>query len=629
MRVLLLTPPMTQLNTPYPATSHLTGFLRGEGHDARQVDLALALALRLFSRSGIEAIAAVAADSPARFTHASVAHLLEHREELASVIDRVVAFLQGRDNAVAYRIVSGMLPEGPRFDTLDRFADEDPLGWAFGALGLTDRARHLATLLLEDVADAVTAAVDPHFGLVRYAERLAHSQPRFDPLYNALTGEDGLLDAWLDALVEGALAEHDPELVAITAPFAGNAYGALRIGRRARAHLDGRGLVVLGGGWVNTDLRGLRDPRVFDFVDRVVLDAGERPLLQLLDGGPPVRTFRREGDTVVFESDPTCPDLAFDAVGTPTLDGLDTGAYLGLLDTLNPMHRLWADTRWNKLTVAHGCYWKKCAFCDTSLDYIRRYDPADTGVLVDRMEALIDESGQSGFHFTDEAAPPGKLRRLAEEILRRDLTVTWWGNVRFEKAFTPDVAELLAASGCVALTGGLEVASDRLLALMQKGVTVPQVARVTHALADAGILVHAYLMYGFPTQTVQETVDALEVVRQLFEAGCLHSAFWHRFALTVHSPIARDPDRYGIIVEEPPPADFGANDLDFRDPTGADHAALGPALERALYNYLHGVGLDEDVRAWFDQDVPATTISPDHIFHALAAPGRDRVGGSP
>lgn len=618
MRVLLVTPPLTQLNAPYPATSYLTGFLRERGHAATQEDLAIGLVLRLLSRRGLTEIGRALASSPLRHDHDSIAFFLHAHEDYVRAVEPVVRFLQGRDPGLAYRIAAGtLLPEGPRFLTLERFEGEDPLGWAFGALGLTDRARHLATLFVEDIADVVTAGIDPRFGLVRYAERLAHSQPTFEPLHQALEGAPSLLDGWLDDLAVETVERHGPELLAITAPFAGNAYGAFRIARAVKQRWPELP-IALGGGWVNTDLRGLREPRVFDYVDHVTLDAGERPLLQLIEGGPPVRTFRRVEGQVVFQDTPGLPDVPMAEVGTPTTDGLPLDRYLGVLDTLNPMHRLWADTRWNKLTVAHGCYWKKCAFCDTSLDYIRRYDPVATGILVDRIQAMVDETGSSGFHFVDEAAPPRALQSLARELLDRDLAITWWGNIRFEKRFDPELCELLAESGCVAVTGGLEVASDRLLARMNKGVTIEQVARVGRAFTDAGILVHAYLMYGFPTQTVQETVDALEVVRQLFEAGCVHSAFWHRFAATAHSPVGRSPDDFDVVLHEEPDAPFGRNDVFYDDPLGADHETLGPALEKALYNYLHGVGLNEDVRVWFDVEVPATTVAPDRIWRALA-----------
>jgi hypothetical protein len=313
------------------------------------------------------------------------------------------------------------------------------------------------------------------------------------------------------------------------------------------------------------------------------------------------------------------PDVPFADIGTPTWDGLPLAQYLSLLDMLNPMHRLWSDGRWNKLTVAHGCYWKKCSFCDVSLDYIGRYETASAELLVDRIETIVAETGQTGFHFVDEAAPPKALKALAQELLRRGTRISWWGNVRFEKTFTPELAELLAQSGCIAITGGLEVASDRLLELMQKGVTVDQVARVTKAFADQGVLVHAYLMYGFPTQTEQDTVDALELVRQMFAAGCLHSGFWHRFVCTVHSPVGKRPQDYGVTLHRLPPGPFGKNDVGFTDPTGTDHDALGVGLKKALYNYMHGLGLDEDVRAWWEFPLPKPRVPRRRIERALAA----------
>jgi radical SAM superfamily enzyme YgiQ (UPF0313 family) len=287
---------------------------------------------------------------------------------------------------------------------------------------------------------------------------------------------------------------------------------------------------------------------------------------------------------------------------------------------LNPMHRLWSDGRWNKLTVAHGCYWKKCSFCDVSLDYISRYETASASLLVDRIEQIITETGQTGFHFVDEAAPPKILKALAEELIRRRVVISWWGNIRFEKTFTPELADLLAKSGCIAMSGGLEVASNRLLDLMKKGVSVAQVAKVTKSFADAGILVHAYLMYGFPTQTVQETVDALEYVRQLFEQGCIQSGFFHRFICTVHSPVGKNPAEYGIELVPLPETTFAKNDVSFIDPTNVDHDLLGLGLKKAIYNFMHGVGLEEDVRTWFeslDQRLPKPLVNKNFIAKAL------------
>jgi radical SAM superfamily enzyme YgiQ (UPF0313 family) len=348
-------------------------------------------------------------------------------------------------------------------------------------------------------------------------------------------------------------------------------------------------------------------------------------LLDHLQGGRSaqrlVRTFSRVDDAVKYTNFVE-PDVPFEAVGTPTWDGLPLNRYLSLLDMLNPMHRLWSDGRWNKLTVAHGCYWKQCSFCDVSLDYIGRYDAATAQTLVDRIEAIVAETGQTGFHFVDEAAPPKSLKALAAELQRRQVAISWWGNIRFEKTYTPELCLQLADSGCIAISGGLEVASDRLLALMKKGVSVDQVARVTKGFADAGVLVHAYLMYGFPTQTVQDTVDALELVRQLFAEGCIQSGYFHRFACTVHAPVGLDPAAYGVTLlplNGGQPVTFAKNDVGFVDPTGTDHDALGVGLKKAIYNYMHGIGLDADVRQWFDFPVPKTKVARHRIAKALAA----------
>jgi hypothetical protein len=657
MRCLLVTPPMIQLNTPYPATPYLMGFLREHatdlGLEVTQADASLILFLRLFSGPLVARMAnelrrrarIVRKSAP---LPPSIAHFLTHAERYVDTVEPVVRFLQRRDPSLALRIVGrAFLPEGPRFEHLSPFPSGEPVGHderllsAFGTLGTTEQARYLASLYVDDLADAWRVGIDPRFELARYGERLAASAASFDPLHAALTGEPTLVDTTLDEITRELVAQQ-PDVVAITTPFPGNVYGAFRMAHTIRAAVPNSTL-ILGGGWVNTELRSLRDPRVFDYFDYVTLDDGERPLLNLLtklSGRPTalVRTYLRQGAEVVFENDVTQHDIPQRDTGIPTYAGLPLEQYVSVMEMLNPMHRFWSDGRWNKITLAHGCYWKKCSFCDVSLDYIGRYDKPSTDLVMQRIRSLIAETGETGFHLVDEAAPPAGLRALAKRLVAEKLSITWWGNIRFEKTFTPELCQLLARSGCVAVSGGLEVASDRLLELMKKGVTVAQVARVTRAFTDVGIMVHAYLMYGFPTETVQDTVDALEHVRQLFAAGCIQSAYGHRFAATAHSPVGLDPSHYGITLRPPQNILFAHNDVDFDDPVGADHDFLGSGLRKALYNYMHGVGLDADVREWFEPrpnsrrggkrqrgrrgapvvGVPMTTVPPDLIDNFLA-----------
>ncbi|NDD90642.1 radical SAM protein [bacterium] len=641
MRVLLVTPPMTQLNTPYPATAYLKGFLRRFRPDIEvlQADPALELVLRLFSRQGLMRIREEIQLAPAQSE--SVRHFLSQFDRYCAVVDSVVAFLQGKDPSLAMRMES-LLPQGPAFRALAQYQllssqdGEESLHWAFGSLGVQDRAKFLASLFLDDLALVVREGIDSRFEFSRYGEKLAASQPVFDPLLQAVESKKPtLVDRVLDEISRELAQRYLPDVVGLTAPFPGNVYGACRMAKVFRQAMPTCKL-LLGGGYPNTELRELEDPRVFDYFDFITLDDGERPLLRLLEhieGKRPLedlyRTYIRDRssgmDRVMLISSASAHDIPQKDTGAPDYSGLPLDRYLSILEMLNPMHRIWSDGRWNKLTLAHGCYWKKCNFCDVSLDYISRYDPSPADQLVDRMIEVAQTTGQRGFHFVDEASPPAILRQLSERLIERGEVFSWWGNIRFDPVFTPELAQKLKQAGCIAVSGGLEVASDRLLSLMNKGVTVEQVARVTHALTEAGILVHAYLMYGFPSQTVQETIDALERVRQLFEAGCLQSAYWHRFSVTAHSPIGKDPKRFGIIIKEqslaPGQKRFARNDLIFEDPSGVDHDWLGEGLRRALYNFMHGLGLDQDVRSWFTPKkgikLRPAQVPPDLVARAI------------
>ena len=583
MRILLITPPLTQLNTPYPATAYLKGYYMAQGHEVRQVDLGIEVADRVLSHEFLMSIGL---------------------EEQARLIEPVKRFLRGQDDTLGPRIANrSLLPEGKRFEQLD----EDNLEWSFGVSGITDKAMHLATLFIEDIADYIREHVDSHFDLVRYAEYLSNDAPTFDPLYSELQQEPSPIDKLMLQTLEEIISTFNFQLstldkVCITVPFPGCLYGALRCGQWLKAHTTAT--VEIGGGFPNTEWRQLSDKRIYEFCDIVVVDSGECV----------VGSTRPQMLPTIHYPLPTeiCPDFS----------DLPLDKYLSLTEMTNPMHRLWSQGRWNKMVMAQGCYWHRCAFCDTSLPYIGDYRAPKAATVVDHMERVMAQTGRTGFHFVDEALPPKLLREVAEEILRRGLAVSFWGNIRFEKAYNAELCDLLAEAGMVAVSGGLEVASDRLLKLIDKGVTIRQTVEACRHLRDAGIMVHTYLMYGFPTETLQESVNALETVRRMFDEGIVQSAFWHRYAMTCHSPSGLNPEAYGARRTTLEPHPFCNNEVDW-EPIGNeeladangnaqfdyDIEAVGAALRLATYNYMNGLGLDQPVRSWFPIRVPKPTVS--------------------
>lgn len=611
--VLLLTPPFTQLNTPYPATAYLKGFLNTKKIAAYQADLGIEVTIALFSKTGLVKLF-TAIESKQMVFSANIERIISLKDNYIHTIEEVILFLQGKRNTLAHLICSrSFLPEA------GRFAQIEELQWAFGSMGKQDLAKYLATMYLEDLSDLIKETVDPHFGFSRYAESLGRSANSFDELYEALQQPLTYIDQILIDLLQQKMEKIQPTLVALSVPFPGNLYTSLRCGQWIHANFPGV-KVVMGGGFANTELRSLSDPRVFEFYDFIVLDDGEAPLemlIQYLNGQLLLeglkRTFTLVDGSVKYINNSSCADYKQSQVGTPDYSDFYLDQYISAIELINPMHSLWSDGRWNKLTMAHGCYWGKCTFCDISLDYIKNYEPIAASLLVDRMEEMILQTGQNGFHFVDEAAPPSLMKSLAIEIIRRKLVVSWWTNVRFEKSFTQDLCLLLKASGCIAVSGGLEVASDRLLELINKGITVAQVAKVCKNFTDSGIMVHAYLMYGFPTQTAQETIDSLEMVRQLFELGILQSAFWHLFTMTAHSPIGLNPEKFSVKKRAATLISFANNDIEHIDLNGTDHEIFGYGLKKALLNYMHASCFDFPLYQWFDFKVPKTNVAPDFI----------------
>ncbi|MDA7803683.1 radical SAM protein [Crocinitomix sp.] len=614
--LLLITPPFTQLNTPYPATAYLKGFLNTINVSSFQMDLGIEVIHGIFNKTTFREIFDLA-EANGTIQSENAERIYALREDYLAPLDDVVTFLQGKNPTYARQIVTeNYLPHASRFEQLN------DLEWAFGFMGNMDKAKHLATAYLEDLSDFIVECLDDKFGFSRYAERLGQSANSFDELYGTLNETPSFIDDITLSILESKIKDIQPKIICFSVPFPGNLYSAFRCAQFIKNNYPGI-KIIMGGGFPNTELRSLTDTRVFEFFDFISLDDGELPIELISDNilnNKTDKTFKRtyycEAEKVIYDNTSTLPDYKQSQVGTPDYSDLILDGYISVIEIANPMHSLWSDGRWNKLTMAHGCYWGKCTFCDISLDYIKLYEPIAANLLVDRMEEIIAQTGETGFHFVDEAAPPALMKALALEIIKRKLTVTWWTNIRFEKNFTAALCQLLKASGCIAISGGLEVASDRLLKLIDKGVTVSQVAQVTRNFTEADIMVHAYLMYGYPTQTEQETIDSLEMVRQLFELGVLQSGFWHQFALTAHSPIGLNPDDYGIQPKQNE-ISFANNDIDFVDSTGIDHSKFSYGLKKSIFNFMQDIGFDLPLKDWFDFKIPRTTIPRNYIEKRL------------
>jgi radical SAM superfamily enzyme YgiQ (UPF0313 family) len=650
VNVLLVQPPFVQLNAPYPATAYLASFLRTAGHEARIVDLSIELFRRIFCAEGLSRVFAEAGerlsgrlgsfDAP---TRENLVRYLSNAVRYVESIDRIVGLLASGDDALAHALsTAARFPWGHRSEGFLEAND--------GSIGAAD-APMLASLMVEDVADFIRFALDPDFSLVRYAETKASSQPDFRIVEQAAR-ESWLFATFLRPLVADTLrGSGRPDLVCVTIPFPGTLPGALAFAAEAKRILGRRLPVAFGGGYVSTELRSLRDPALFGYADFLCYDAGFGALAALLehlrtgndtfhktivlrDGwlvahgfdGADLEHFQAEP---MYEIGPSPRAAEWRAVDErairevfPEYAGLDFSRYVRIVEGANPMHALWSDTKWLKARLAHGCYWRRCAFCDTSLEYIARFAPASPERLHAHLAAQAEPAGQHGVHFVDEALPVPHLVRFALENLRRGRPLSFWGNARLDRRLTPDACAVLAEGGLVGLSAGLEIATPRGFESTRKGITLEGAVASLAALKANGILAHAYLIYGWPRQGERDLVDSMEIVRQLFASGLVDSAFWHRFILTRHSPIYAEwkaGTRPDLKVIEPEWT-FGSNDLSFE---GEDRfERYGAGLDEALGAWMEGHGLNRAVTAWFSFKVAAPSVPAGRVDRLVRAARR-------
>jgi len=672
--VVIIQPPLVQLNGPYPSGAYLAAFFRGLSGEfalkpeeaafiasgngdvpgpVRWVDASHGFFRHLFSRAGLTLLfslcrdkalsladhAAIAGDDAGAETAFQLRRYVSSEDRWIEWIDGIVSILSGGDRERCHSFIrSPHAPRGARMDAFLAGLEAEPS---------PDDARILATLALEDLADFIATVFDPEFSLVRYAESIASSERNFARVEAALSGPmvSSFLEPYCEILWDG-LAPVNPAagksptaplakktLFCLSVPFPGCLVGALAMARSIRERFGDRAVIAMGGGYVNTELRDCENSRLSEYVDILCFDRGFGAFAALFAGGSLSGNAPDSGSggfTRAF-----CPpglegyESRVTASLVPDYSDIDFSRYPRLADDPNPMHRLWSDGAWIKAFLAHGCYWHRCSFCDVSLDYICGYRPVDVARLYAGLRAQALEKGVLGVHLVDEAAPPRALRDFALENLKAvgGDRLSFWGNIRFEKSFTRDLADFLSAGGLVGVSGGIEIASPEGFKSVDKGIDLENLVACCAAFKEAGVLVHSYLIYGYWNEDEQGVIDAVEVMRQLFAAGLIDSAFWHKFVLTRHSRVFREWER-GLHHEGTAlspidePGDFADNDLRFRGEEASQRYTA--PLDAALNAWMSADGLDTPVRKWFPFPMPAPRIAANLIDGYIASYERKR-----
>ena len=674
MKVVIIQPPIVQLNTPYPSGAYLQDFFKKlksfsnldsqlspaafelakkAGYQIDSVewkDLSIELFHKIFSKEGITQLfhntkdkalkmALEAENQGDEITAYNLRRYVLTKDSWINWIDKIVALLvenkSGRETLHEF-VRSAHVPRGSRMETylanLNREVSVDD-----GYL--------LASLALADLADYITTVYDNNFALIRYAESICASDLSKEEILK--TTNSPVLKDYLSPLVENLIntvsasqqetsqkPQQEPSfLFCVSVPFPGTFAAAMFICKQLKSTFGKNALITLGGGYVNTALRSVNQAELAAYIDCFSYDRGYSFYTELLANGlPAAAAYQTEsvfgGEVAQGKANQT----KFSSTSSnrqelveienfmtknvaPDYTCIDFSKYPRLADDINPMHRIWSDGAWLKAYLAHGCYWHRCLFCDTKLDYVNCYKPVNIKNLYSSLLEQAKKSGVYGVHFVDEAAPPKMLEDFAS--LNKDKALTFWGNIRFEKAFSRDLADILAKGGLIGVSGGIEMACGEGLSNINKGIDIKTLVFSLAAFKEAGILTHAYMIYGYYNETPQMLIDSAETLRQLFKAGLLDSSFFHKFTLTKHSTLfaeweaGKHPDLHPIF----PKNNFTDYELHFKGEEKSEK--YGAPLSLAVNAWMHKKSLDKPVEKWFNFPMPKPTVKKDFVEKAL------------
>ncbi|MEK7797935.1 MAG: radical SAM protein, partial [Nitrospirota bacterium] len=296
--------------------------------------------------------------------------------------------------------------------------------------------------------------------------------------------------------------------------------------------------VTIGGNTV-TRLRDVlpNKPQLFALFDSAVVYEGETAFLQLVEAVGAGRTLEgvpnliyRDASGIRTSSASYAEDMS--SLPPPDFDGL-------------PLEKYFTPDRILPYLATRGCYWGRCEFCDHGEGYTAGYRTKKIDEIIEEIRLLKTKYNCRHFHFTDESYPPALFRKLTRKLVETNMDIAWTTHMRFEKSLSDqEVWNDARASGCKFLHYGYESGNERVLQLMDKATTKEVIKRSLKLAADAGIWNHCMGFFGFPGETRQEAFDSVRFLED--NKDLVHSIGFGTFDLSKHTPVAKNPEKFGV-----------------------------------------------------------------------------------
>ena len=357
----------------------------------------------------------------------------------------------------------------------------------------------------------------------------------------------------LRAKLRTLVAELSPRVVGISLVFGEQAIGAMHCARLLK-EIDRAIHVCLGGPFVTGHMADIDNPEIFTLVDSIIPDEGEIPLAMLhAELGRPKPDlsvvagiiYRNENNLLTRVRPGPPPDLEQAAFTDYSACRLD--------DYLTPRREMQLSFR-----LSRGCYWRKCSFCKTSLSYCQNFQQPSVERVFSELKHCAATTGVRRYFFSDESSNPRFLEKLSRKIMEHGLDIRWKFHTRIDPALSQNRVRLFKAAGCRGFSVGIESFNDRILKILNKGITEKLIHSV---LSQAGgmLPINAYMMVGIPGETEAEADRSFRYTQEYISLGLITNAIFTLFQLTPGSDMWNRPEKYNYrLLRQAAPDDLNA-----------------------------------------------------------------------
>jgi len=348
-------------------------------------------------------------------------------------------------------------------------------------------------------------------------------------------------------LVKPSIAAQQPDVVGISIVLQQQLFSAMTFCALIKEHFP-QVHVTIGGNTVTRLREDLpQAATLFALFDSAVVYEGETAFLQLVEAVGAKRPLTdipnllyRDAEGIHTSTLSYAEDMA--ALPPPDFDGL-------------PLDRYFLPDRVLPYLATRGCYWGRCEFCDHGEGYTAGYRTKKIDQIIEEIQQLKKQYQTRHFHFTDESYPPALFRKLTRRLVDTQTDIVWTTHMRFEKSLLDqEVWNDAAAAGCKFLHFGYESGSERVLKLMDKATTTEVIQTSLRLSSDVGIWNHIMGFFGFPGETREEALSSIQLLEDNKEL--VHSLGFGTFDLSKHTPVAKDPERFGVTPYKNPEWDL-------------------------------------------------------------------------